>query len=75
MTNSLGSRADQRLVDLSVRTGYSLVWAKASDIYQFDWENTVTPAESSLIAYSWVCEGFAVDCVHEELSFVFRPNY
>ncbi len=57
----LGSRVDQSLVDVSGRTGYSLVGAKASDpissaceYYQFDWEYAQTPAASSLIASSWV---------------------
>ncbi|KIM37932.1 hypothetical protein M413DRAFT_76550 [Hebeloma cylindrosporum] len=58
-----GARVDSSLVDISVRTGYSLVDAKsanpharASEYYhgplQFDWEYAQTPEQSSLIAAS-----------------------
>jgi len=48
------------LVDMSARTGYSLMGAKstsprarAAEYYQFDWEYAQTPEQSSLIASSW----------------------
>ena len=74
---SLGSRVDQSLVDVSGRTGYSLVGAKASDpissaceYYQFDWEYAQTPAESSLIASSWVISDSVY--IHKFIRLFFR---
>lgn len=56
-----GERVDQSLVDLSSRTGYSILGvkpkdarARACEYYQYDWEYAQTPEESSLIASSWV---------------------
>ncbi|KJA15151.1 hypothetical protein HYPSUDRAFT_194639 [Hypholoma sublateritium FD-334 SS-4] len=60
MTVAAGARVDQNLVDLSARTGYSLIKAKpktdqerAAEYYQYDWEYAQTPEESSLIASAW----------------------
>ncbi|KDR74114.1 hypothetical protein GALMADRAFT_124393 [Galerina marginata CBS 339.88] len=60
LTALAGSRVDGSLVDVSGRTGYSLVQAKPRDAaarvceyYQFDWEYAQTPEQSSAIASSW----------------------
>ncbi|KAF9529044.1 amine oxidase [Crepidotus variabilis] len=60
LTVLAGERVDEGLVDVSARTGYSLIGAKASDAhsaaseyFQFDWEYAQTAAQSSLIASSW----------------------
>lgn len=60
MTVLGGERVDQSLVDLSSRTGYSILGvkpkdarARACEYYQYDWEYAQTPEESSLIASSW----------------------
>ena len=62
LTVAAGSRVDRNLIDLTARTGYSLIGQKpkspheeASEYYQFDWEYAKTPEQSSLIASSWVC--------------------
>jgi polyamine oxidase len=61
LTVEAGARVDQNLVDLTARTGYSLIGQKpkkpheeAAEYYQFDWEYAQTPEQSSLIASSWV---------------------
>ena len=61
ITIEAGARVDQNLVDLTARTGYSLIGQnpkppheEASEYYQFDWEYAQTPGQSSLIASSWV---------------------
>ncbi|KAH9948514.1 amine oxidase [Amylocystis lapponica] len=60
LTVAAGTRVTKREVDLTSRTGYSLVGAKsttpaamACEYYQFDWEYAQTPEQSSLIASSW----------------------
>ncbi|KAF9556448.1 amine oxidase [Agrocybe pediades] len=60
LTVFAGGRVDGNLVDLSSRTGYSLINVKpksaherAAEYYQYDWEYAQTPEESSLIASSW----------------------
>ncbi|KAH8101275.1 hypothetical protein BXZ70DRAFT_891972 [Cristinia sonorae] len=60
LTIAAGERVRKKLVDLSSRTGYSLVGAKpktpqeaASEYYQLDWETGGTPEVSSMIANSW----------------------
>ena len=61
LTISAGSRVPRNLVDLTARTGYSMIkqkpktpHEKAAEYYQFDWEYAQTPEQSSLIASSWV---------------------
>jgi polyamine oxidase len=61
LTILAGSRVPRSLVDLTARTGYSVInqkpktpHEKAAEYYQFDWEFAQTPEESSLIAASWV---------------------
>ncbi|KAF8797561.1 amine oxidase [Phlegmacium glaucopus] len=66
-----GFRVESRLVDISARTGYSLIGAErisphaqASEYYQqFDWQSAQTPAETSLIGSSW------------GNNFTFQPEY
>ncbi|KZT05264.1 amine oxidase [Laetiporus sulphureus 93-53] len=60
LTVVAGERVQKQLVDLTARSGYSLIDAKpmtpaekACEYYQFDWEYAQTPVESSLIASSW----------------------
>ncbi|TCD63141.1 hypothetical protein EIP91_005900 [Steccherinum ochraceum] len=60
LTIAAGARVDKRLVDLSSRTGYSMVGAKpktpqeaACEYYQLDWESAGTPEVSSMITTSW----------------------
>ncbi|TFY63914.1 hypothetical protein EVJ58_g2955 [Rhodofomes roseus] len=60
LTVAAGARVQKQLVDLTARSGYSLVGAKpktpadmACEYYQFDWEYAQTPEESSWIASSW----------------------
>ncbi|KDR74115.1 hypothetical protein GALMADRAFT_269603 [Galerina marginata CBS 339.88] len=60
LTALAGSRVDESLVDVSARTGYSLIEAKsrdpharAAEYFQFDWEYAQTPEQSSVIASSW----------------------
>ncbi|THH07776.1 hypothetical protein EW145_g3150 [Phellinidium pouzarii] len=59
LTVKAGSRLQQGLLDLSARTGYSLVGSKplshtaqTSEYYLFDWEYAQTPEDSSWIASS-----------------------
>ena len=61
LTILAGSRVPRSLVDLTARTGYSVInqkpktsHEKAAEYYQFDWEYAQTPEQSSLIASSWV---------------------
>lgn len=61
LTVVAGARVEQQLVDLTARSGYSLIGSKpmtpadkACEYYQFDWEYAQTPLESSWIASSWV---------------------
>lgn len=61
LTIAAGARVPPSLVDLTARTGYSLIdqkpktpHEKAAEYYQFDWEYAQTPEQSSLIASSWV---------------------
>lgn len=61
LTVAAGARVPRSLVDLTARTGYSLINQKpktphetASEYFQFDWEYAQTPEQSSLIASSWV---------------------
>ncbi|KAF9529043.1 amine oxidase [Crepidotus variabilis] len=60
LTVLAGSRIDQGLVDVTGRTGYSLVGAKATDPHsaaseymQFDFEYAQSAGQTSLIAASW----------------------
>ncbi|PCH42978.1 amine oxidase [Wolfiporia cocos MD-104 SS10] len=60
LTVAAGARVAKKLVDMTARTGYSLIGAKpqtpadkACEYYQFDWEYAQTPEESSWIASSW----------------------
>ncbi|CAL1697874.1 unnamed protein product [Somion occarium] len=60
LTIVAGARVDKKLVDLSSRTGYSLIGSKpktpqamACEYYQLDWESAGTPEESSMITTSW----------------------
>lgn len=60
LTVLAGTRVDKKLVDVTGRTGYSLIaprktddHSRASEYYQFDWEYAQTPEESSLIAAVW----------------------
>ncbi|KAF9814640.1 hypothetical protein IEO21_05003 [Rhodonia placenta] len=60
LTVVAGARVEQQLVDLTARSGYSLIGSKpmtpadkACEYYQFDWEYAQTPLESSWIASSW----------------------
>ncbi|KAI0270548.1 amine oxidase [Gloeopeniophorella convolvens] len=60
LTAAAGERVSLELVDLTARTGYSLIGAKpktareqAAEYFQFDWEYAQTPEQSSLIASSW----------------------
>ncbi|KAK7676939.1 hypothetical protein QCA50_020057 [Cerrena zonata] len=60
VTIAAGARVDKKLVDLSTRTGYSLIGTKpktahamACEYYQLDWETAGTPEESSMITTSW----------------------
>ncbi|KAL5482488.1 hypothetical protein ACEPAI_9082 [Sanghuangporus weigelae] len=59
LTVKAGDRLKKRLLDLSARSGYSLVGSKpltyteqTSEYYLFDWEYAQTPEESSWIASS-----------------------
>ncbi|THH29294.1 hypothetical protein EUX98_g4878 [Antrodiella citrinella] len=61
LTIAAGERVSGNLVDLSSRSGYSLVSAKpktpqaaACEYYQLDWETAGSPEVSSMIATSWV---------------------
>ncbi|KAI0299063.1 amine oxidase [Multifurca ochricompacta] len=60
LTVAAGARVPQSLVDLTARTGYSLMdqkpktpQEKASEYFQFDWEYAQTPEQSSFVASSW----------------------
>ncbi|KAI0776570.1 amine oxidase [Trametes elegans] len=60
LTSSAGARVPHRLVDMTARSGYSLVGARpvsphamASEYYQFDWEFGTTPEETSWLASAW----------------------
>ncbi|KAF9806856.1 hypothetical protein IEO21_08503 [Rhodonia placenta] len=60
LTVVAGARVDQQLVDLTARSGYSLIGSKpmtpadkACEYYAFDWEYAQSPLESSWIASSW----------------------
>ncbi|KAI0299064.1 amine oxidase [Multifurca ochricompacta] len=66
LTVAAGARVPDSLVDLTARTGYSLInqkpktpHEKASEYFQFDWEYAQTPEQSSLIASSW--QLFSID--------------
>ncbi|OSX57036.1 hypothetical protein POSPLADRAFT_1158026 [Postia placenta MAD-698-R-SB12] len=57
---SAGRRVPKRLVDMTARSGYSLIgsipesrYDMASEYYQFDWEFGTTPEETSWLASSW----------------------
>ncbi|GJE95734.1 amine oxidase [Phanerochaete sordida] len=57
---SAGMRVPEGLVDASARTGYSLTGSHphtaeemAAEYYQFDWEFTTSPEESSWLACAW----------------------
>ncbi|EKM52553.1 uncharacterized protein PHACADRAFT_126448 [Phanerochaete carnosa HHB-10118-sp] len=57
---SAGSRLPESLVDASARTGYSITGSHphtpeemAAEYYQFDWEFTTSPEESSWLASAW----------------------
>ena len=56
-----GARVSQGLVDLTARTGYSMVNQKpntphenTAEYFQFDLEYAQTPDQTSLVASSWV---------------------
>ncbi|OCH88125.1 amine oxidase [Obba rivulosa] len=68
---SAGGRVPKMLVDMTARSGYSLLGAKphsrhevAAEYFQFDWEFGATPDETSWLASSWVhffvSRGFSV---------------
>ncbi|EMD32755.1 hypothetical protein CERSUDRAFT_108584 [Gelatoporia subvermispora B] len=57
---SAGGRVPRRLVDMTARSGYSLLGVKphsrhelAAEYFQFDWEFGATPDETSWLASSW----------------------
>lgn len=59
---NVGARFKKGLIDLSARSGYSLVGSKpmthteqTTEYYLFDWEYAQTPEQSSWIAASLVC--------------------
>ncbi|KIY46146.1 amine oxidase [Fistulina hepatica ATCC 64428] len=60
LVDNAQQRVSQRGVDLTARTGYSLlgwkpndIYSMASEYYMFDYEYAQTPDESSWIASSW----------------------
>jgi polyamine oxidase len=61
LTIMAGARVSQGLVDLTARTGYSVINQKlktphehVAEYFQFDLEYSQTPEQTSLIASSWV---------------------
>ena len=65
MICSTGDRILRGTVDMTSRSGYTLLGARprtphevASEYYQFDWEYAQTPEQSSWLASSWVTYPF-----------------
>lgn len=61
MTMISGDRVPKQLVDMTARSGYSMIGSKpltryqmAAEYYQFDWEFAGAPEETSWLASSWV---------------------
>jgi len=61
LTIAAGARVRRSLIDLTVRTGYSLInerpktpHEKAAEYFRFDLEYAQSPEQSSLLASSWV---------------------